>query len=674
MSSSEVDHTSADLLQLVSGITDYAILLLDTTGHIVTWNAGAQRIKGYRADEIIGRHFSVFYPEEDVRAGKCEHELEEAAKVGRFEDEGWRLRKDGSRFWASVIITALRSPDGELRGFGKVTRDLSERWLGRLLEGVVNAIEDGIVVRDRRGDPVWANGAAAKLGGWASAADLVREQSASDDPTHELTDENGKLLARKDLPAARVMRGEPTAATVVRVREKATGRVWWGTVRARPILGSFGEPELAVSVWRDVTVERRRQEASRYLSRAAKVLTETLDYGTTMSRLARLLVPELADWCTVDVLEEGALRNLAVAHVDPAKVELARELQARYPPRLGEPTGVAAVVKTGRSQLVPELNDAMLVSGSRGDSDLLRILRALGLRSAMTVPLRARDQVLGAMTLISAESNRIYDESDLALAEELGVRAGTAIDNARAYGEARAAIKLRDEFLSVAGHELRTPLTALQLQLQSLDAAFARGQVVAEPARWEPRVHKTVGHAHRLQRLIDELLDVSRITSGRLSLEREPMDLAELAREVVERHAPEVQRSGSTVTLELSGNTRGNWDRTRLDQVLTNLLSNAVKYGAGKPIAVCVIGPDDGEAKVQIVVRDLGIGIDRSAQPRIFGRFERAVSERHYGGFGLGRWIVRELVEAHGGRVRFESEPGRGSTFYVELPTEITHA
>lgn len=668
-----IDGTGADLLRLVSSISDYAIFLLDASGHVSTWNRGAERIKGYQAEEIIGRHFSTFYPPEDVAAHKPERELEIAAATGRFEDEGWRIRKDGSRFWASVIITALRSPEGGLRGFGKVTRDLSERWLSTKLEGVLNAVEDGVSVHDRKGLVVWANEAAAKLGGWQSASEVMALGAAPED-THEFSDENGNPMSMDDLPPMRVIHGEPTASAVVRIREKATGRIWWANVHARPILGTFGEPELSVNVWRDVTAERRRQEAARYLSRAAKVLSESLDYGATMSRLARLLVPELADWCSVDVLEDGQLRNLAVAHVDPAKVELARELQARYPPRLDAATGVGAAVRTGRAQLVPALGDAVLVASSRGDGALLRILRELGLRSAMTVPLRARDQVLGAMTLISAESGRVYDQSDLALAEELGARAGNAIDNARAYGEARAAIRLRDEFLSVAGHELRTPLTALQLQLQSLDAAFARGQVVAEPSRWEPRVHKTVGHAHRLQRLIDDLLDVSRITSGRLNLEREPTDLGELAREVADRYMPDAHRTGSTLTVETKGITEGNWDRARLDQVLTNLLSNAVKYGAGKPIHVGVFGPDNGDARVRIVVRDEGIGIEPSAQARIFGRFERAVSERHYGGFGLGLWIVRELVEAHGGHVHFESEPGRGSTFFVELPTEVTHA
>ena len=650
-----IDSTSSDLLQVVNGITDYAISVLDTTGRVVAWNKGAQRMKGYRPEEIIGHHISEFYPPEDVAARKPERELEIAARIGRFEDEGWRIRKDGSRFWASVVITALRTPEGELRGFGTVVRDLGERWLTARLEGILNAIEDGIVVQDRAGSVVWENEAAAKLG-------------------HDFSDENGQPLTADDLPGARVMRGEEHSSAVVRAHDIASGRDFWAHVHARAITGMFGQPQLSVSVWHDVTAERRRQDAARYLARASEVLSESLDYGATMAQLARLLVPELADWCAVDVLEDGKLRHVAVAHVDPAKVGLARDLQTRYPPPADAKMGMAAVARTGHPELVPTVTEADLVARSRGNPDLLRMMRELGLRSLMIVPLRARDQVLGAMSLISAESGRSYDEADLVLAEELGLRAGIAIDNARAYGEARAAIRLRDELLSVAGHELRTPLTALQLQLQSLDAAFARGQVAAEPARWEPRVHKTVSHAYRLQRLIDELLDVSRITSGRLALERETMCLGELAREVVDRHAAEAQRAGSTVTLETTGNTRGNWDRARLDQVLTNLLSNAVKYGAGKPIHVGVFGPNPNESKARVVVRDEGIGIEASAQARIFGRFERAVSDRHYGGFGLGLWIVRELVEAHGGTVHFDSKVGQGSTFVVELPTEVTHA
>jgi signal transduction histidine kinase len=245
------------------------------------------------------------------------------------------------------------------------------------------------------------------------------------------------------------------------------------------------------------------------------------------------------------------------------------------------------------------------------------------------------------------------------------------VENERAARDARDAIRLREEFLSVAGHELKTPLTALLLQLQSVHDAFASGSVGHDLARWEERTGKAVAQARRLDRLVNELLDVSRITSGRLRLDRDDVDLAALVGEVVERHAPDLARAGSTATIDWSGDTVGHWDRGRLDQVITNLLSNAIKYGGGQPIRVAVSGSVDS---VRLEVRDGGIGIRPEDRARVFGRFERAVSERHYGGFGLGLWIVRELVEAHGGRVASQSRSGPGSTFVVELPRVSTAA
>jgi signal transduction histidine kinase len=192
-----------------------------------------------------------------------------------------------------------------------------------------------------------------------------------------------------------------------------------------------------------------------------------------------------------------------------------------------------------------------------------------------------------------------------------------------------------------------------------------RGQVASDPEAFARRMDCTVAHADRLQQLIDRLLDVSHIASRRIVLDRQEMDLAEVWRAVIARHEAEAARAGSVVSLTSTGRTVGLWDRSRIDQVLTSLLGNALKYGAGKPVRVSVHGED---GTVTTTVGDEGVGIDLAAQSRLFGRFERAMSVRNYGGFGLGLWIVRELVESHGGAVRFESRPGRGSTFRVELP------
>ncbi len=359
------------LRAIVGSIRDYAIFALDETGRVASWSPGAEAIKGWRAEEIVGRHFSVFYPPEDVASGKPDAELRAAAEFGRFEDEGWRLRRDGSRFWANVIITALRYPDGRLRGFAKVTRDFTER-------------------------------------------------KAAEETAHRL-------------------------------------------------------------------------------------------------------------------VAETAAREAA-----------------------------------------------------------------------------------------------------------------------------QAAVAARDEFLAVAGHELRTPLTALLFHAESL----ARAAATLPPAT-AARAAKVSRSARRIARLVDELLDVTRISVGRLSLEPEPVDLAEVAREVVVRNAEPAALAGSPLRLHAPRPVRGLWDPGRVEQILEALVANALKYGRGQPIDVAV---EAGGDAARLVVRDRGIGIAPEDQARIFERFERATSVRHYGGLGLGLWIVRQVVEAHGGRIRVESSPGAGATFVVELP------
>jgi PAS domain S-box-containing protein len=231
----------------------------------------------------------------------------------------------------------------------------------------------------------------------------------------------------------------------------------------------------------------------------------------------------------------------------------------------------------------------------------------------------------------------------------------------RLFREAEESARVREEFLSVAGHEMRTPLTSLQFLLHTIQKRFESGQT-------EKAVEGLVRARAQLQRLsglTEELLEVARITAGRLTLELEEVDLAELAREVADQQRESAVRAGSELRFEAPSSVTGLWDRSRLEQVVTNLLSNAVKFGAGKPITVRV---EADAAGATLTVRDEGIGISSSDQSRIFERFERAVSKHSYGGLGLGLWIMHQIVEAHGGQIRVVSQPGQGSTFRVELP------
>jgi PAS domain S-box-containing protein len=349
---------------LVSSVKDYAIFMLDPTGRIESWNAGAERTKGYTADEIIGEHMSRFYTPEDIARGLPAALLAQAQRDGRVESEGWRVRKDGTRFWADVVITALVDDQGRLTGYAKVTRDLTER-------------------------------------------------------------------------------------------------------------------------------------------------------------------------------------------------------------------------------------------------------------------LRAQEEQLR-----------------LAQAEE--------------------AVRLRDEFLSIAAHELRTPLSAVQLQLQGL-LEFPEG---LDP-RIRTRLERACRSGDRLVTLVDTLLDVSRITTGSLTLVPGAFDLTVAVQEVVDRFREHAARAHSPVTVRSSGPILGSWDRLRIEQVVTNILVNALKYASGTPVDIMLTG-NDGEATIRIA--DGGPGIPESEWERIFRRFERAAPMRNFGGLGLGLYVARQIVEAHGGTIELAPGRARGAEFVIRLP------
>jgi PAS domain S-box-containing protein len=238
-------------------------------------------------------------------------------------------------------------------------------------------------------------------------------------------------------------------------------------------------------------------------------------------------------------------------------------------------------------------------------------------------------------------------------------------ERARLWRQAREEVRERDEFLSIASHELRTPVTALQLQLQLLQRAAQRS-IEELPRVLEGKVDVLERQTRRISLLVNELLDVSRMRLGKLALRYEELDLAEVAREAVSHLRAELSRSGSRVRIDVASAT-GSWDRMRIEQVMTNLLVNAAKFGEGRPITLTV---ESDATHARIHVTDRGIGIAAEHQVRVFERFERAVPSQHFGGLGLGLYIVRQIVEAHGGVIRVESTPGAGATFTVEIPRQ----
>ena len=920
---------------LVDAVQDYAIFALDPFGNVLTWNRGAERLKGYSAEEIIGSHISRFYTPDEVARNHPENELGIARAQGRYEEEGWRVRKDSSLFWANVVITPLRSVQGELLGFASVTRDLTERrheeehrltqqreaaaraqleesektldqifsespafmtflsvpdyrylksneqhfrlmqrWdiIGKTVKEAVPELEaqgilkllddvattgrpfvgkevpvtyvetagprtvylDFVYQPVRRPDGTiygisaqgydvtekvlsrkavenerenfrnlfrqtpemvcilrgpdhvfdFVNEAHIRALGFDATGMTLREAQPESKEVHGILDEvyrtgqtarldeipvtvtdrvryfNLTYAARRDeagrINGVMILGVEVTDQVLARARIKAVSEelkkseesfrtvaeaipqmVWttdaagkvlysnnrwkeytgysleesrdhgmlqelhpddlapvlegwkrarvsgerfsleyrlrrkdgvyrWFLGQALPLRDRSGGIVQWFGTVTDIDETKRAQETQAFLDRASLILSSSLDFKSTLQAVADLATSALAGWCAIDLLNaQGVLESVAVAHKDPAMVAFAHEFRARYPVEMEAPGGSAQVVRTGEPLLFPEIPDELLVQGAK-DETHLTMMRKLKIRSFLIVPLSNKGRRFGTLTLVLSHAERRYGPADVAMAGELARRSALAIENARILSELKEAVRARDEFLSIASHELRTPLTPIKLHLQRLGQMASSGKGVALSVE---AVRKVVEISDRqltrLNVLIEDLLDVARISAGKLTLNPETQDLVEVVREACERYAGQAAGAGTVFELRAGGAVPLRFDRLRIEQVVINLLANAMKYAPGKPVTIAVAKAGGGAL---VSVQDRGPGIAKEDLHRIFDRFERVETSKNVGGLGLGLYISRQIVEAHGGRLRVESEPGSGATFTFDLP------
>lgn len=684
-----------DCRLLIESVVDYAIFMLDVDGRVATWNIGAERIKGYGANEIIGEHFSKFYTREDIEAGKPEAELVTATKFGRVEDEGWKLRKDGTRFWASVIITALRDGAGDLRGFAKVTRDLtqrknleealrtSEERFRLLVDGVV---EYAIYMLDPEGRVTTWNAGAERMKGYR-ADEILGKNFAVFFPKADA--EAGKPAL--ELQIARSQgRFEDEGWRV-----RKDGSRFWANVVVSPLWTSQGVFMGFAKVTRDLTkrreaeeierrliaekaartAERREEARAKCLSEATAALATSLDPERMLSAFASVLVPGLADWCSIDVVDGGDMHNVTVAHTNEEALRDAREYVRKHRPRLSDSRGIENVLLTGRSKIYNDITNETVEQITQ-DAPHLRAFGA-GLQAAIVAPIQVRASVTGAISLGSTQAGRCFDEHDVRLLEELGRRAGVAMDNAQLYRatheaakKAEAAAKaaadanrIKDEFLATVSHELRTPLSAIVgwaaiLRQRDLEPTIAKAVEVIDR------------NAQAQVRIVEDILDVSRIITGKLRLEPKPIDVVALTRDAIEVVRPSA--SAKEISLEFAPFAEvcllvG--DPERIRQVVWNLLSNAVKFTDSRGSIRVTIAQQ--ASNISLVVADTGRGIESDLLPFVFDRFRQgdASTTRRFGGLGLGLALVRHIVELHGGSVAAESAgPAKGAVFTVTLP------
>ncbi len=447
----------------------------------------------------------------------------------------------------------------------------------------------------------------------------------------------------------------------------------WHLVRAEPARDDAGRVTRWFGTCTDIDDQKRDENLFRFLADVSVELGRSVDddYAKTIAAVTRLAVPLVADWAAVDVLEaDGQFRRLTVAHVDPKKLELAHELWRRWPPKRGDASGVARVVFTGESEISSNLSEEMLAA-TVTDPEQLALLRSLGLKSTICVPLHVRGKLVGAITLASAESGRRFTNDDLFVSQDFSRRVGAAIDSAQLFRSAidaretaDQANRLKDEFLATISHELRTPLNAMLGWTRMLRA----GNLPED--RRERALETIERNAVTQAQLIEDLLDVARIASGKLRLDTQSVGIAHVVEYAIDslRLASDARNVQVVTVLDShAGHIIG--DPHRLGQVMWNLLSNAIKFTPrGGRIHVRLERVD---SSIRVSVSDTGQGIAPEFLPHVFERFKQEDGKitRTHGGLGLGLAISRHIVELHGGSISVTSKgEGQGSTFTVNLP------
>jgi PAS domain S-box-containing protein len=670
---------AAEKLEVVlSGIND-GITMQDHTGKLVYANRAAARIVGYpSAEELIQapredvmKRFELF----DERGAPLPLERlpNRALFLGEKPEEALlRFRVVGSdeEHWSRVNATGVFGEDGRLRfvinWFRDVTEQqqkeeelrLSREWFSTALR----SIGDAVIATDAHGQVTFMNPVAEQLTGWSSANGVGQSLST----VFSILNESTRQPVRNPVDLA-LAQGKVVGLANHTLLVRRDGTEVAIDDSAAPIRGLSGAMAGVVLVFRDVTAERRAADRREFLSRATLELNSSLDYGTTLGTVARLAVPRMADWCAVDIVEQGEVRRLAVAHVDPEKVASVAELQRRYPPDPNAARGIPHILRTGKPELMKEIPASLLKAAAR-DAEHGELIQRLALRSYIGVPMSWGGETFGVISLVMAESNRAYSEDDLEFATALADRAAVAVENARLFqaaeqakSTAELANRTKDDFLAMLGHELRNPLAPI---VTALDVMKRRpeGNMERERATIERQVRHVV-------RLVDDLLDISRIIRGRVELAREPVDVGQVVQAALEAAGPLLSERQHRVASSVAPGLVIIGDAVRLTQVMTNLLTNAAKYT--DPGGHIQLDVERDAAAVLVRVKDNGIGIAADMLSSIFDLFVQAPQtiERARGGLGLGLTIVQSLVSSFGGTVTAKSAgPGKGSEFLVRLP------
>jgi PAS domain S-box-containing protein len=660
-----IDHAlqeSEERFRLTIDEAPIGMALVALDGRFIRVNHALCEIVGYDSAELTGLTFGAITHPDDRDIDRAAAGQLVRGEIPRYQREKRYLRKDGTIVDVMLSASILRDRAGAPLYFISQIEDIRERKRAeRALKeseakfaGIVAIALDAVIsIDDRQRIAIFNNGAEQIFG--------YTKEEAVGNPLETLIPERFRRAHRQHVE--RFASGDAIAR---RVRE-----------RGNPIVGlrkngeefpaeatisklQVGDKTFLTVALRDITERTRIEKEQRFLTEASVVLSSSLDYEQTLASVARLAVQQIADWCAVDLIDEhGHLRRLNIASADPAKSALHAALE-QVPLDQERSFMLRSVIEGGRPTVIEHVTPELLESIAQRPEHLQALL-ATGVTSLMAVPLMARGQPLGVLLFGSSTASRVYGQDDLRLAEALAGRAAMAIDNARLYRAAVEATELRDQVLGVVAHDLRNPLSAILLQARALKRPGP------EPERRSGKSSDAIDRAvMRMNRLIQDLLDVGLMESGQLTIERARVAARELVTGAVDMHRPLASSSSLDLRVDLDRHVPDVWgDRDRLLQVFDNLIGNAIKFTrAGGDITVGA-APIDHE--VVFWVADTGNGIAPEHLPRVFDRFWQATRTGRHGA-GLGLPITKGIVEAHGGRIWVESTPGKGSTFSFTIP------
>ena len=638
-------------------------------------------IVGFSREEILQMKLAELTHPEDVQTSREYLDRIRAGELDEYKIEKRYVRKDGSVIWVHLTVSTVRSVNRDPLYLVAFIDDITERRNAQreasrsfsLLRATLESTADGILVVDLDGKilnfnqkmtdmweipaEIFASGDDQRAIGAAlerlvhpddfmsKVMELYRHPEEASYDVLELKD--GRIFERYSQPQ--------------RIDDVAVGRVWsFRDVTARKHAEQHGNA-LAREQAARAEAENSEKRAA-LLAEASRVLSASFDYQTTLAALVRLAVPALADYCALDIVSaDDSFERVGEAHVDPAKSALIRQV-ARFPrSALTANHPLIRVVTTGVPVLEAVITPAF-IRASFAEPEQRRTVEALEPRSLICVPLVNSGKPLGALTLVTSASGRRYEIADLSLAADLARRAAIVVEHARLFHEAQQATRARDDVLAVVAHDLRNPLNTVTMAI-----SLMLENTPVENVQERRQVEIVRRAADRMNRMIQDLLDVKRMESGRLGIDAQPESPASLVNDTIEMLRPIA--TGSTVALESDVSEDllpVLADSARIQQVLSNLVGNAVKFTPRDGRVVVCAEPIDGG--VRFGVKDTGPGIPPDQLPHIFGQFWQAMpSDRR--GIGLGLAIAKGIVEAHGGMIWVESQVGSGSNFYFTLPS-----